>query len=251
MSHARHIYYPVSITIRALPSAPPLMHLSNNSRTPISRSRSSTGADNHIAPDFVAGLRSGRLLALADTRYVLVEPPHHVLPAHLEDLFFAILVGGFVPILTHPERLSWVESKYEIILRLVERGVWMQITSGSLLGRFGKRARYWAERMLSEGQVHIMATDAHDNARRPPDLLKGRMAAEKLVGREEAERIVVDRPTHILSNKLPKESIPLYTPNLGEKRWGSATYVQNNYGPCGRGIAGRLRKFFSESGRRQ
>src|SRR3990170_8768836 len=37
-----------------------------------------TGADNHITPSFVAELRSGHLLSLADTRYVLVEPPHHV-----------------------------------------------------------------------------------------------------------------------------------------------------------------------------
>src|SRR5215467_2788115 len=31
-----------------------------------------SGADVHIVPDFVSGLRSGRLLSLGDTRYVLV-----------------------------------------------------------------------------------------------------------------------------------------------------------------------------------
>jgi protein-tyrosine phosphatase len=36
-----------------------------------------------MAPNFVAGLRSGQLLTLADSRYVLVEPPHNV--AQLED----------------------------------------------------------------------------------------------------------------------------------------------------------------------
>ena len=46
-----------------------------------------TGADNHIVPSFVAELRSGHLLSLADTRYVLVEPPHHVAPPRLEDCF--------------------------------------------------------------------------------------------------------------------------------------------------------------------
>ena len=65
-----------------------------------------TGADNHIVPSFVAELRSGHLLSLADTRYVLVEPPHHIAPPRLEDLFFNILVAGYVPILTHPERLT-------------------------------------------------------------------------------------------------------------------------------------------------
>src|SRR6516164_8698247 len=63
-----------------------------------------TGADNHIVPSFAEELRSGHLLSLADSRYVLVEPPHQVAPPRLEDLFFNILVAGYVPILTHPER---------------------------------------------------------------------------------------------------------------------------------------------------
>ena len=39
-----------------------------------------TGADNHVMPNMAAELRSGRLLTLADSRYVLVEPPHHIPP---------------------------------------------------------------------------------------------------------------------------------------------------------------------------
>ena len=59
------------------------------------------GADNHIVPDFVAGLKEGRLLTLADSTYVLVEPPHHLAPAPREDLFFDICIAGYVPVLTH------------------------------------------------------------------------------------------------------------------------------------------------------
>ena len=58
-----------------------------------------SGADNHIIPGFVAGLQEGRLLPLGDSSYVLVEPPHHIAPARLEDLFFSILLGGYIPIL--------------------------------------------------------------------------------------------------------------------------------------------------------
>ena len=57
------------------------------------------GADNHVIPDFVAGLKQGHLLPIGDSRYVLVEPPHHVAPARLEDLFFNILLGGYIPVL--------------------------------------------------------------------------------------------------------------------------------------------------------
>ncbi len=164
-----------------------------------------TGADNHIVPDFVAGLKRGHLLTLADSCYVLVEPPHHIAPARLEDLFFSILLGGYVPVLTHPERLSWIESKYDVMTRLAARGVWMQITSGSLCGRFGRRPRYWAERLMEEGLVHILATDAHNMNSRPPDLLEGRMQAERLVGAEEARHLVVTRPLGALLNRSPQD----------------------------------------------
>ena len=185
-----------------------------------------SGADNHIIPDFVAGLKQGRLLPLGESCYVLVEPPHHIAPARLEDLFFNILVGGYIPILTHPERLSWIESKYGVMTALAEKGVWMQLTSGSLSGRFGRRPRYWAQRMLEEGIVQILATDAHDTTRRPPDLAKGMREAERLVGAEEAQHLVVTRPLGVLMNKPPRE-LPVPQPcEIGaEEKDESATPV--------------------------
>lgn len=164
-----------------------------------------SGADNHMVPDFVSGLRSGHLLPLGDSRYVLVEPPHHVAPNHLEKFFFDLQLAGYVPILTHPERLAWIKSHYAAIERLARAGVWMQITSGSLSGRFGSTAQYWAERMLDEGYVHILASDAHDVRKRPPDLGRGREIAARRVGLEEAEHLVFTRPRGAIVNALPSE----------------------------------------------
>jgi protein-tyrosine phosphatase len=163
------------------------------------------GADNHVAPTFVAGLRQGRLLTLADSAYVLVEPPHHVAPLRLEELFFEVSVAGYIPVLTHPERLTWIEAKYDLIERLAARGAWMQVTSGSLRGAFGRRARYWAERMLVEGLVHILASDAHNMGSRRPDLLDGLRAAERLAGAEEAHHLLVTRPRGIVHNVQPSD----------------------------------------------
>ena len=162
-----------------------------------------TGADVHMAPDFVAGLRSGHLLSLADSRYVLVEPPHHTAPPQLEDFFFNLMVEGYLPILTHPERLSWVPSRYETIKKLVRAGVWMQITSGSFTGAFGRNALYWAQRMLDDGCVHLLASDAHDVERRPPDLSAGYECVAKRVGAAEAQHLVLTRPRGILEDVEP------------------------------------------------
>ena len=43
----------------------------------------------------------------------------------------------------------------------------MQITSGSLTGKFGTRAQYWGERMLDEGFVHILSSTTLIDQPRP------------------------------------------------------------------------------------
>ena len=86
-----------------------------------------SGGDVHVAPDLVAKLKSGEALSLNDSRYVLVEPPHHVLPPNIEGLFFDLLSAGYVPIVTHPERMSWIDRDYDRLMRLVRSGAWMQI----------------------------------------------------------------------------------------------------------------------------
>ena len=161
-----------------------------------------------MTPDFVGGLRSGHILTLADSRYVLVEPPHHTAPPQLEDFFFNLLVAGYVPVLTHPERLSWVPSKYETIKKLVQAGVWMQITAGSFSGAFGRNPLYWSQRMLDEGCVHFIASDAHDAERRPPSMAVGYECVAKRVGEEEAQHLVLTRPMGILKDQLPS-SLPV------------------------------------------
>jgi protein-tyrosine phosphatase len=85
----------------------------------------------------------------------------------------------------------------------VDQGAWLQVTAGSLTGRFGSRPRYWGERLLGEGRVQVLATDSHGVKRRPPLLAEGRAAAERLVGLEESWHLVRTRPAGILDNLAP------------------------------------------------
>jgi protein-tyrosine phosphatase len=119
-----------------------------------------SGADVHIVPDLLPRLAYGQIITLADSRYLLLEPPHHVMPPQFEECIFRLQSAGYVAILTHPERLSWIGSQFPLIRRMVNAGLWIQLTAGSLTGRFGRRPRYWAERMLDQGLCHVIATDA-------------------------------------------------------------------------------------------
>jgi protein-tyrosine phosphatase len=181
----------------------------------------------------------------------LVEPPHHVAPPKLEEFFFNLVMAGYVPILTHPERLSWVRSRYDTIKKLVQTGVWMQLTAGSFTGAFGRTALYWAERLLDEGCVHLIASDAHDAERRPVDLASGRDSVAKRIGAQEAEHLVFTRPLGILKDQPPSDlpgpigvadAEPLEM--LEQSRARGEPNVGSHAAHGVRGFSDRLRRFF-------
>ncbi len=167
------------------------------------------GADAHLTPELLGRLKAGTAPTLAGGRYFLLEPPHHVAPPRFSESMFEFVSAGYVPVLTHPERLTWIKAHYATFVALVKSGVWMQVTAGSLTGRFGEGAKYFAEKMLDDGLVHLLATDAHGIHHRAPLLAEGSKAAEKWVGAEEAQRLVVDRPKAILEHVPPREIAPI------------------------------------------
>ncbi|MGE4071180.1 MAG: tyrosine-protein phosphatase [Lysobacterales bacterium] len=182
------------------------------------------GADVHLTPDLLAGLRADLIPSLNGTRYFLLEPPHHVAPPRFEENVFGLLANGYVPVITHPERLTWIEDHYPMFLRLAKAGAWLQITAGALVGRFGKRPRYWSQRLLDEGPVHIIASDAHSPNRRPPLMAEARVAAARQVGETEAWALVRDRPAGVLKNWRPERLAP--SSNIAAAKPSAVNFVQ-------------------------
>lgn len=164
------------------------------------------GCDAHITASMVAELRSGHIPTLAGSRYFLFEPPHHVAPPRLEETVMATVAAGYHPIITHPERLTWIEAHYDIMARLAAAGVWMQITAGAVIGRFGKRSQFWAERMLDEGLVHLLATDAHNLRNRKPRMAEAVEAVAARLGERAAMDMVLTRPRLVLENADPSRA---------------------------------------------
>lgn len=176
------------------------------------------GADVHLVPGLIEGLRAGTVPTLHGTRYLLLEPSHHVAPPHFQDSVFRLVAEGYVPVITHPERLTWVEDSYPVFQDLVRQGAWMQLTAASLTGVFGARAKYWGERFLGDGLTHILATDAHSNGRRSPRMSQAREIAERMLGKEEAQLLVRGRQERMLRNEPPSAVPPL--PQVESRREG-------------------------------
>lgn len=135
------------------------------------------------------------------TGYLLLEFPHTHLPGNAKEIVFKIIIKGYLPIITHPERNPSIIKKPEIILNLLDSNTFIQITAGSLTGEFGSEVRHCAIHLLKLGVVNFIATDAHSSSWRKPILSEGLKVAEKIMGKDKAYNLVMTNPESVIKGK--------------------------------------------------
>jgi protein-tyrosine phosphatase len=84
-----------------------------------------------------------------------------------------------------------------------------QVTAMSLTGDFGPRVKRLAEKLLTSRLVHLIASDAHSIHRRPPILSAAVRAAKRIVGQDEARKMVTEYPQAVLEGRRPDVPEPL------------------------------------------
>jgi protein-tyrosine phosphatase len=133
---------------------------------------------------------------------VLLEFPHDVLPPGSIEMVEWLLKRHIRPMIAHPERNQAVIRKFNVIEPFVKSGCLLQITSGSLSGVFGNEPKKTAKKLLKKGWVNVIASDAHNNHKRKPEIEPGRQIAEKIVGVTESWAMVRGRPQVYTRNKF-------------------------------------------------
>jgi protein-tyrosine phosphatase len=118
-------------------------------------------------------------LRLGGGPYLLLECPLSPSAGDFDMLMLTLHRRGERILLAHPERSPLFQQEPERLVRLVEAGLLCSITTGSILGQFGQPARRLAIEMLRVGLAHDLASDCHDQRRRPPGLARALAHAER------------------------------------------------------------------------
>jgi protein-tyrosine phosphatase len=135
------------------------------------------GCDFHLSFENIEhAKRDHTHFSINGTQYLLVEFADSNIPPHTEQIFFDMVSRGIVPIITHPERNPILADQPDLIAKWIGVGCLVQVTAGSVTGRFGKRAHRSTQTMLKREMVHFIATDAHNLTTRPPVLSEAREA---------------------------------------------------------------------------
>ncbi|MEO8382632.1 MAG: CpsB/CapC family capsule biosynthesis tyrosine phosphatase [Acidobacteriota bacterium] len=185
------------------------------------------GSEYFFGHDVVEVLETGKsIIPLAGSRYVLIELAANNVPPLLEQPFYRLQLGGWVPIIAHPERNLVFQRRPEVLASLLELGAKTQITAGSLIGEFGPEAKKAAETFLQRRLVHFVASDAHNLDKRPPRMRAAMAALEERIGTTVAQALTRQNPLAVLENRsLQYDPEPYH-----ERRRGLFTRVRSFFG---------------------
>lgn len=155
-------------------------------------------------------LESGRLLTLANTRYLLVEFYFNSDPDFISSMLKLIKSNGYIPVVAHPERYETVQERPFLVDEWHDRGYVIQVNKGSITGRLGYHAQQTARWILSNGLAHVVASDAHGAYRRTPmmDRLYRHLEDELADGYSELllkinpKQIICDKPVFSAGDRL-------------------------------------------------
>jgi len=162
------------------------------------------GADVCLCEGTLLQLDGGKLTTIGDGgKSLLLEFPFHGIPYGAEKVLFQLVTRGIIPIISHPERNLEVGRRPRRYYEMIRMGCLGQLTAMSLTGGFGPGVMRVAERLLIGGFVHLIASDAHSTDGRPPILSHAVRAAARIVGREEAWKMVTQYPRAILEGRRP------------------------------------------------
>lgn len=131
--------------------------------------------------------------------FVLLEQPWAGYLSESEQIIDNLVRNGITPIIPHPERHLFFREQPGLLIKLLERGAWTQVSADSLVGRFQEEVRQFACWLVENDYVHTLATDAH-NIDRKPNLAAGYNILTELAG-EARKREVMERMRQIIPDE--------------------------------------------------
>lgn len=108
-----------------------------------------------------AGTAALTNFCLGSTRCLLLEFGNESLIPGWEGMVSELMDNGYLPIIAHPERYLYIQRDFGIAQAMSDLGCELQVDAGGLLARPLSAERKTARRLLREGMVSYVASDAH------------------------------------------------------------------------------------------
>lgn len=177
------------------------------------------GNEIYITPEMHQLVKEGIVTTLNNSKYVLFELPMQNHVVYVKDMIFNLLALGYIPVIAHPERYTYVQENPNMLYELIEIGALFQSNIGSVLGAYGKKEKATALLLLKHHMIHFLASDTHRPNTFYPKIEEVFRQLEKQISKTDIQNLLEQNPRKILENgKIEiEEPIPIKKGIFGYK----------------------------------
>ena len=159
------------------------------------------GSEIYFSPEIVDLIKKQKASTINNTRYILFELPMNTKPLFVKEVVFELIENGYIPIIAHPERYSYIQNEIKYAEELASVGTLFQSNYGSIIGIYGSEAKKTLKKLLKSNLVSFLGSDVHRTEQIYPQIPKALKKIKKLISEEEVQKLTTLNAQKVLKNE--------------------------------------------------
>ncbi len=159
------------------------------------------GSEIYFTPEIIELVKNKKASTINNTRYLLFELPMNTKPLFVKEMVYKLMQNGYIPIIAHPERYSYVQENIRYIEELAGMGVLFQSNYGSIIGMYGNSAKKTLKKLLKNNLISFLGSDVHRTGQIYPKIPKALKKLRKILSAEELEKLTTLNAQKVLKDE--------------------------------------------------
>ena len=159
------------------------------------------GSEIYITENMIDLLKGKKASSINNSKYVLFEIPMNNKTMLTKEIIYRLIENGYVPVLAHPERYSFIQQNPEELEELVDMGALCQSNYGSIIGLYGKKTEKTVKKLLKNNLIHFFGSDVHRQEQIYNKIPKAIKKIKKIISEDKFIELSEINPQKVLNNE--------------------------------------------------
>lgn len=155
----------------------------------------------YISNHIVEFLQNKLATTINNSKYVLFELPMNEEPLNLLEVVYDLKDSGYIPIIAHPERYTYIQKDPNKLLELIDLGVLFQANYGSIIGQYGKDSKKTVTLLLKNNFIHFLGSDVHVSGNTYKEIENIFNELRKILDEEQIEELIEKNIEKVLNDE--------------------------------------------------
>lgn len=152
-------------------------------------------------PGIIDVLKQGKIFPMGKSKYILIEFLPSSSYQEIYDAIRRISQVGYRPVIAHVERYEHLIHNLDYLDEVCWNGAYLQMNASSLTGGFFDKEAKWCRKLVKDGYISILGTDAHNLEERAPYIQDVIHLIQKQMEQKDLEALLYKNAEKMLEGK--------------------------------------------------